>query len=132
MRERLCPGRERPYGRFVGTGGLDSFAFDNADAWVIFPYEIIDGRAREIGWREFAGRFPKTGAYLEERKRKLRRRRSRANRGSSRWHLYTRPQNLVSQARPKAPPMTIEDAMAVVAQTWRYYEDNVNIQFDFL
>jgi len=107
--------------------GFYPFRIDNADAWVIFPYEIIDGQAKEIGWREFAGRFPKTGAYLEERKRKLKKA-VEGEDGAERWHLYTRPQNLVSQARPKVLfPMTIEDAMAAVDKVGDIYQDNVNI-----
>jgi hypothetical protein len=107
--------------------GFFPFRIDNADAWVIFPYQIIDGQAQEIGWRDFTGRFPKAGAYLEERKRKLMKA-VEVEDGAERWHLYTRPQNLVSQARPKVLfPMTIEDAIAAVDKAGDIYQDNVNI-----
>ncbi|TRZ92734.1 hypothetical protein D4R89_00740 [bacterium] len=107
--------------------GFYPFRIDNADAWVIFPYEIVDGQAQEIRWRDFMSRFPKTGAYLEERKRKLIKA-VEAEGGAERWHLYKYPKNLVSQTRPKVLfPMTIEDTMAVVDKVGNIYQDNVNI-----
>ena len=68
--------------------GFYPFRKDNADAWVIFPYDIIEGQAIEIGWKDFKDRFPKAGAYLEERKRKLLKAVD-AEDGANRWHLYT-------------------------------------------
>jgi len=107
--------------------GFYPFRIDNADAWVIFPYEIVDDRAQEIRWRDFMSRFPKTGAYLEERKRKLIKA-VEAEGGAERWHLYTRPQNLVSQARPKVLfPSTIEDTIAALDIEGQTYQDNVRI-----
>lgn len=107
--------------------GFYPFRIDNADAWVIFPYEIIEGQAHEILWREFKNRFPKTGTYLEERKRKLLKA-VEVEDGADRWHLYKYPKNLVSQAGPKVLfPMTIEDTMAAVDKIGDIYQDNVNI-----
>jgi hypothetical protein len=107
--------------------GFYPFRIDNADAWVIFPYEIAEGQAHEIGWREFASRFPKTGAYLDERKRKLAKA-VEVEDGADRWHLYTRPQNLVSQTRPKVLyPSSIEDTTAALDLEGRTYQDNVRI-----
>lgn len=107
--------------------GFFPFRKDNADAWVIFPYDIIEGIAKEIVWKDFKERFPKVGAYLEERKRKLLKIVETED-GANRWHLYTRPQNLVVQARSKVLfPMTIEDTMASVDFNGDVYQDNVNV-----
>ncbi|HBE72720.1 MAG TPA: hypothetical protein DDW31_01225 [candidate division Zixibacteria bacterium] len=107
--------------------GFYPFRQDNADAWVIFPYEINHGQAAEIGWKEFKEKYPKTAAYLEERKRMLLKA-VEIEQGANRWHLYTRPQNLVIQANPKVLfPMTIEDAMAAVDLNGDIYQDNVNV-----
>jgi hypothetical protein len=107
--------------------GFYPFRVDNADAWVIFPYDVVDGAAHEIPWRQFAERFPKTSGYLREHRRQL----SAAvemNLGTSRWHLYTRPQNLVLQTRHKVLfPMTIEDTLASVDSKGDVYQDNVNV-----
>ena len=107
--------------------GFFPFRKDNADAWVIFPYDIIDGQATEIVWKDFKERFPKVGAYLEERKRKLLKAVD-AEEGSNRWHLYRYPKNLVSQASPKVLfPSTIEDTIATVDKVGNIYQDNVRM-----
>jgi type I restriction-modification system DNA methylase subunit len=107
--------------------GFYPFRKDNADAWVIFPYDIIDGQAMEIGWKDFKERFPKTASYLEERKRNLLKAVD-AEEGVNRWHLYRYPKNLASQASPKVLfPMTIEDTMASVDFVGDVYQDNVNV-----
>jgi hypothetical protein len=107
--------------------GFYPFRANNADAWVIFPYEIIDGQSHEILWPDFKVRFPRAAFYLEERKIKI----TKAVEVESevnRWHLYTRPQNLISQTRPKVLfPMTIEDTVASIDYIGDIYQDNVNI-----
>ena len=107
--------------------GFYPFRQDNADAWVIFPYDVAEGEASEIGWKEFKERFPKAASYLEERKRKLLKA-VEVEDGSSRWHLYTRPQNLVVQASAKVLfPSTIEDTIAAVDEKGDIYQDNVRM-----
>jgi hypothetical protein len=107
--------------------GFYPFRKDNADAWVIFPYDILEGQATEIGWKDFKERFPKTGAYLEERKRKLLKAVD-AEKGTNRWHLYKYPKNLASQANPKVLfPSTIEDTLAAVDEEGDVYQDNVRM-----
>ncbi|MFH0921400.1 MAG: N-6 DNA methylase [Fibrobacterota bacterium] len=107
--------------------GFYPFRTNNADAWVIFPYDIIDGQSSEIGWKEFKERFPKAASYLEERKKALLKA-VEGEEGANRWHLYTRPQNLVVQAQPKVLfPSTIEDVIAAVDENGDIYQDNVRI-----
>ncbi len=107
--------------------GFYPFRTDNADAWVIFPYDVEGDSATEIRWPEFQRRFPKAAAYLEHNRTTLRNSVELED-GRDRWHLYTRPQNLVSQARPKVLfPMTIEDTTAAVDLEGNVYQDNVNV-----
>jgi len=107
--------------------GFYPFRKNNADAWVIFPYDIENGQASEIGWQEFKHRYPKTAFYLEERKRKIMNG-VEMEKGASRWHLYRYPKNLASQASPKVLfPMTIEDTVATVDPEGDVYQDNVNV-----
>ncbi len=107
--------------------GFYPFRRDNADAWVIFPYDVEGESWTEIRWPELERRFPKTAAYLEHNRRTLREA-VETEEGRDRWHLYTRPQNLVAQARPKVLfPMTIEDTMATVDLKGDVYQDNVNV-----
>jgi hypothetical protein len=107
--------------------GFYPFRRENADAWVIFPYDIASGQATEIGWREFKERYPKTSRYLEERKRKLLKAVD-VRKGANWWHLYKYPKNLVSQASPKVLfPSTIEDTISTVDADGDFYHDNVRI-----
>jgi len=107
--------------------GFYPFRKNNADAWVIFPYDVSEAQASEIGWKEFKQRYPKTADYLEEHKREIMKA-VEVEKGANRWHLYTRPQNLAIQANPKVLfPMTIEDTMAVVDHVGDIYQDNVNV-----
>ncbi len=100
---------------------------DNADAWVIFPYEVKGEEARELQWPEFKERFPLAARYLEERKSNLKKA-VETESGPKRWHLYLYPKNLASQAHPKLLfPMTIEDTMAAVDAIGDVYQDNVNV-----
>ncbi|MBI4577199.1 MAG: N-6 DNA methylase [Planctomycetes bacterium] len=107
--------------------GFYPFRRDNADAWVIFPYDLDGDAAREIRWPEFQGRFPRAAAYLEHHRDVLKEA-VEVPEGRDRWHLYTRPQNLVVQARPKVLfPSTIEDTVAAVDRQGEVYQDNVRI-----
>lgn len=107
--------------------GFYPFRKDNADAWVIFPYDIENETATEIGWSDFKVKYPKTAAYLEVRKRKILKAVEGVE-GPSRWHLYKYPKNLVGQTMPKVLfPMTIEDTVAAVDFEGDVYQDNVNV-----
>jgi hypothetical protein len=107
--------------------GFYPFRRDNADAWVIFPYEVTGDEFREIRWAEWKERFPKTAHYLEQNRATLREKVELED-GKDRWHLYTRPQNLVAQARPKVLfPSTIEDTLASADPAGEVYQDNVRI-----
>ncbi len=107
--------------------GFFPFRKDNADAWVIFPYDIENGTATEIGWKDLKTRYPKTAAYLDERKKALLKA-VEVESGPNRWHLYTYPKNLVGQAKPKVLfPSTIEDTIAAVDEEGNIYQDNVRV-----
>jgi hypothetical protein len=107
--------------------GFYPFRADNADAWVIFPYDVEGGEASEIRWPDFKRRFPKTAAYLEHNRATLRKA-VEVPEGRDRWHLYLYPKNLVAQARSKILfPMTIEDTAAAVDAAGDVYQDNVNV-----
>ncbi len=107
--------------------GFYPFRRDNADAWVIFPYEVTGDDFREIRWAEWKERFPQTAHYLEQNRATLREKVELED-GKDRWHLYTRPQNLVAQARPKVLfPSTIEDTLATADSGGEVYQDNVRV-----
>ncbi len=107
--------------------GFYPFRRDNADAWVVFPYQVDGDVAREILWPEFKKSFPKAAAYLDAHRKQIRDA-VETESGANRWHLYTRPQNLAVQARPKVLfPSTIEDTIASADLEGDVYQDNVRI-----
>ncbi len=107
--------------------GFYPFRSDNADAWVIFPYDVEGDAYTEILWPEFRRRFPRAAAYLEHNRSTLRNA-VELEEGRDRWHLYLYPKNLVQQTRPKILfPMTIEDTAAAVDLDGDVYQDNVNV-----
>lgn len=107
--------------------GFYPFRSNNADAWVIFPYDVTGDSATEIRWPEFKRRYPKTATYLEHNRSTLRDA-VEVPQGRDQWHLYRYPKNLVQQARAKVLfPMTIEDTCASVDSVGDVYQDNVNV-----
>jgi hypothetical protein len=107
--------------------GFFPFRSDNADAWVIFPYDVKDDAAAEILWPDFKQRFPRTAVYLENSRNTLRKA-VELPVGRDRWHLYLYPKNLVQQTRPKVLfPSTIEDTVAAVDVAGDVYQDNVRL-----
>jgi hypothetical protein len=99
----------------------------NDDAWVIFPYAVAGGEARELRWRELRASFPRTARYLAER-RALVKRAVATWPDDDRWHLYRYPKNLVAQARAKLLfPSTIVDTVAAVDPRGEVYTDNVRV-----
>ena len=107
--------------------GFYPFRRNNADAWVIFPYDVKDGEFTEVRWTDFKTRYPNTAKYLDEHRKEIRDAVA-VNPERERWHLYKYPKNLVAQTRPKVLfPMTIEDTMASADLEGSVYQDNVNI-----
>ncbi|MBI4568153.1 MAG: N-6 DNA methylase [Planctomycetes bacterium] len=107
--------------------GFYPFRTDNADAWVIFPYDVNGESATEIKWTDFQRRYPLAAAYLKSNRKAIRDA-VEAPEGRNRWHLYLYPKNLVQQTRPKVLfPMTIEDTAASVDRDGDVYQDNVNV-----
>ena len=107
--------------------GFYPFRPDNADAWVIFPYEVKGSEFREIGWSELHKKFPVTAEYLTSQRKEIRKA-VEGNPERDRWHLYTRPQNIASQANPKVLfPSTAEDTIAASDPVGDVYQDNVRI-----
>ncbi|MFN8429785.1 MAG: N-6 DNA methylase [Spirosomataceae bacterium] len=116
------------------------FRPDTTATYVIFPYDIIDGKKKEIPFSEFRERFPLAGAYLLSQKARLEG--SAENGGvetmpvknpgsfsSDYWHIYTRANN-IEHTYPKVMiPMTALDTFATVTFSDGLYCDNANMFF---
>ena len=99
---------------------LYSFTRPQANAWMIFPYELIanaDGRVRAslIKPDEMADRYPLCWAYLNARKDELERRNIVGGpAGERQWYQFGRSQSLTKFDRPKIilPVLSIEPRYA--------------------
>lgn len=105
---------------------LHAYARPVANAWVIFPYEIVtnpNGRiaARLIQPTDLAGRFPGCWAYLNARRGELEGRNIVGGAAEDRqWYQYGRSQSLTKFNTPKIilPVLSIEP---------RYCYDDTNV-----
>lgn len=111
------------------------------NTYVIFPYDIEDGKKRNIPYDEFCERFPLAGAYLKGQKARLEGPKGKAGGVETMpmkypekytanfWHLYTRPNNLTNISSKVFIPMTALDTFATVSNSERIYADNANMWF---
>lgn len=107
---------------------LWAFARPEANAWMIFPYELIanaNGRVRAmlIQPDEMADRYPLCWAYLNARREELERRNIVGGSADERqWYQYGRSQSLTKFDRPKI-------ILPVLSQEPRYAFDETNTLF---
>lgn len=113
----------------------------NTNTYVIFPYDIEDGKKRNIPYDEFCERFPLAGAYLKSQQSRLEGPKGKAGGVETMpikypekytanfWHLYTRPNNLTNISSKVFIPMTALDTFATVSKSERIYADNANMWF---
>ncbi|MXO69046.1 N-6 DNA methylase [Altererythrobacter marinus] len=107
---------------------LYAYTRPEANAWMIFPYELIANengrtRARLIQPGEMADRYPLCWAYLNARREDLERRNIVGGSADERqWYQYGRSQSLTKFDRPKIilPVLSVEP---------RYAFDETNILF---
>jgi len=110
------------------------------NTYVIFPYDIEDGKKINIPYDEFCERFPLAGAYLNSQKIRLEGPREAGGvetmpmkypekYSDNFWHLYTRPNNLTNISSKVFIPMTALDTFATVSNSERVYADNANMWF---
>lgn len=99
---------------------LYAFARPEANAWMIFPYELVANdsgrvRARLIQPDEMADRYPLCWTYLNARREELERRNIVGGSADERqWYQYGRSQSLTKFDRPKIilPVLSVEPRYA--------------------
>jgi len=103
------------------------FCGDETDTYVIFPYEIKDGKSRAILFDEFYSKYPLVGTYLSRHKEVIKE--NVETFLDKEWHLYTRANNH-QRIEPKVLiPMTANDTFANVTLNSLNYCDNANMFF---
>jgi len=85
---------------FLTTGGLCPYHPAQANAWLLFPYEIEGGRATLIPSERMKREFPKAWAYLRSHEETLRGR-DHGKWNHDQWYAFGRSQNLTEMDREK-------------------------------
>lgn len=108
---------------------------DNADVFVIFPYDVTDGIVTEIKFSDFRKRFPLASEYLQRNKATIEATVETLSKkfpekyDYNNWHLFTRVQNHGATYPKILVPMTALDTFATVTFSDRTYCDNANVFF---
>ena len=108
---------------------------DDADVFVIFPYDVTDGTVTEIKFSDFRERFPLASEYLQRNKATIEAtvetlpKKFPEKYDDNNWHLFTRVQNHGATYPKILVPMTALDTFATVTFSDRTYCDNANVFF---
>lgn len=104
------------------------FRQDDADVYVIFPYDLENDNVSEIQFTEFASRFPLAAQYLLRNKSTIQDN-VKTIPDDEKWHLYTRVQNHGATYPKVLIPMTAKDTFATISFSDKVYCDNANVYF---
>jgi predicted type IV restriction endonuclease len=103
------------------------FCEDKTETYVIFPYEITNGKSNPILFEDFSKTYHLTGAYLTKHKETIQSNVETFQ--GEEWHLFTRANNH-QRIEPKVMiPMTTNDTFANVTFNPLNYCDNANMFF---
>lgn len=108
---------------------------EDADVYVIFPYDVIDGKVRQIPFNEYTERYPLAAAYLERNKSLIQDNvetlpyKYPKKFTPEHWHLFTRANNHGDVYPKIMVPMTALDTFASVCFSEITYCDNANVFF---
>lgn len=105
------------------------------NTYIIFPYDVKNGKAKEIKFSDFQERFPLAASYLLRHRNRIE---SEVQTLPSRfpsldkdenWHLFTRANNHNAVYRKLCVPMTTQEPQAAVINNETAYCDNANMFF---
>ena len=103
------------------------FCKDETNTYMIFPYEIVDGKSNPILFEEFSKTYPLAGRYLTTHQETIKENVETLK--NNEWHLFTRANNH-QRIEPKVMiPMTANDTFANVTFNPLNYCDNANMFF---
>ena len=105
------------------------------NTYIIFPYDIKDGKAQEIKFSDFKERFPLAASYLSRHRNRIESEvqtlpmRVTSLDKDENWHLFTRANNQNAVYRKLCVPMTTQEPQAAVMNNETAYCDNANMFF---
>jgi SAM-dependent methyltransferase len=108
---------------------------DNADVYVIFPYDVNGGEVKKIKFSDFQERFPLAATYLNRNKATIQDAvetlplKYPKKYDDEYWHLFTREQNHRATYPKVLVPMTALDTFATITFDESIYCDNANVNF---
>ncbi|MTI38378.1 Eco57I restriction-modification methylase domain-containing protein [Fulvivirga lutimaris] len=108
---------------------------DDADYYVIFPYDVDEDGVHEILFPDFENRFPLAAAYLSQHRTTIESevetlpRKFPNQYTNDHWHLFTRVQNHGATYPKVLIPMTALDTFGAVTFSNDAYCDNANVYF---
>lgn len=101
--------------------------------FVLFPYDVHDGKVKRVSFSEYKETYHNAGKYLEKHKdtilSKVQIQPDRV-RGLDRdeyWHVFTRESHLEDEARKVCVPMTSKEPVATCLSESKVYCDNANM-----
>ena len=106
---------------FINDVSLASYEQPKPQHWLIFPYELLNGKVSLFPARQLADSYPRTWDYLKNKEAILRRRES-GKVDNGQWYGYIYRKNLTLFDAPKL-------IVQVVSQTGRYAFDDTSVYF---
>ena len=106
---------------FLHDVSLMPFVHPKPNRWLIFPYELRNGRATLMSATRLASDFPETWRYLKVNEQELREREG-GKWHHEEWYAFGRSQNMTQMETPKL-------IVQVLAQSGRYVLDRDDIYF---
>ena len=95
--------------------------------YILFPYQIIDGKAKLINESELKRLTPKTYEYLKENERLLKNREG-GKFNDRQWYRFGRTQNIAIQEQVKiCVPRLVSRVQAIFDERGEFYLDNVDV-----
>lgn len=95
--------------------------------YILFPYQIIDGKARVIDEAEIRRLTPNVYEYLKENERILKNREG-AKFNDKQWYRFGRTQNISIQEQTKiCVPRLVSRIQAIFDEKGEFYLDNVDV-----
>ncbi|MCE0484189.1 MAG: BREX-1 system adenine-specific DNA-methyltransferase PglX [Methylacidiphilales bacterium] len=95
--------------------------------YILFPYQVENGRAELIPFVEISRRFPQTAAYLLENRKRLEER-EKCKFKDAEWYRFGRSQNLGIQQKKKiCVPRLVDQLCAAYDESGTHFLDNVDV-----
>ena len=103
-----------------GSVNLRRYHVSEITKSILFPYELVSGRAKLLSTRELAEQFPNAWAYLKENRQRLEAR-ERGKWKHGKWYAFGRSQNLSEMEQEKILTPSIASRTSFTLDMTDYY-----------